>query len=250
MDFTKVEHTNFMKYTLLSIVAFCFAVFCVAPLALGKEKGVALEETAEEEEPGTALPDFLFTEAFSTNMSVDDLTLSLLRQPETRASVEWFYIDLVNDRDIALAILDAAEEYDIPVSLAFSVAYAESKYKTDARNVNKNGSIDRGLFQLNNRTFPNLSEKSFYDAKVSAHYGMSHLRFCMDTAGNEVAAIAMYNAGTNKVHNDRTPKTTLDYIYRIQNYRESITRDFEAEVLSSYQTAFRAEKESTLLAKN
>lgn len=249
MKFTKVEHSHFMQYGWLTIMAFCISVFLVAPLALRTKESVVLQEEPQVEEDNTSLPDFSIAESLLANQTPDELTLSLLRQPQTRASVEWFYIDLVNDRDIALAILDAAEEYDIPISLAFSVAYAESKYKTNARNVNKNGSIDRGLFQLNNRSFPNLSEEEFYNARTSAHYGMSHLRFCLDTAGNEVAAIAMYNAGTNKVHSDRTPKTTLDYIYKIQNYRDSIARDFETEVLSSYQTAFRAQKDASLLAK-
>ena len=37
------------------------------------------------------------------------------------------------------------------------------------------------------------------------------------TEGNEIAALAMYNAGANKVRKNSTPQITLDYISKIQN---------------------------------
>ncbi|MFA6937908.1 MAG: lytic transglycosylase, partial [Treponema sp.] len=70
---------------------------------------------------------------------------------------------------------------------------------------------------------------------VSAKYGLSHLRFCLDSAGNEIAALAMYNAGTNKVRNNSTPQMTLNYISKIENYRSWLEDNFSTEVLAFYE---------------
>lgn len=165
---------------------------------------------------------------------IDD-GLYLYRQPYSKAAVEWFYIHLTEDRDVATAIMKEAEKNDIPLSLAFALAHTESEYKTTAVNKNTNGSIDRGLFQLNNKSFPDLREEDFFNPEISAKYGMSHLRFCLDTAGNEIAALAMYNAGTGKVRSNSTPQTTLNYVSKIDSYRKGIDRLFADDVLSFYE---------------
>ena len=134
-----------------------------------------------------------------------------------------------------MAILEEAEKNDIPLSLAFALAYTESRYDVNAVNRNRNASIDRGLFQLNNKSFPQLKEEDFFNPVVSAKYGMSHLRYCLDTAGNEIAALAMYNAGTGKVRSNSTPQTTLNYVSKIDSYRKGIDRLFEDDVLAFYE---------------
>lgn len=163
-----------------------------------------------------------------------DVGLELYRSLPTRTAVEWFYTNVTGDMDVALAILREADKNNIPLSLAFSLAYTESRYKPRALNKNTNASIDRGVFQLNNKSFPALVEADFYDPYVSAKYGLSHLRFCLDTAGNEVSALAMYNAGTNRVRNNGTPQTTLNYISKIQTYRQGLDNLFESEVVAVY----------------
>ncbi|MBO5691446.1 MAG: transglycosylase SLT domain-containing protein [Spirochaetaceae bacterium] len=163
-----------------------------------------------------------------------DVGLELYRALPTRTAVEWFYTNVTGDMDVALAILREADKNNIPLSLAFSLAYTESRYKPRALNKNTNASIDRGVFQLNNKSFPALVEADFYDPYVSAKYGLSHLRFCLDTAGNEVSALAMYNAGTNRVRNNGTPQTTLNYISKIQTYRQGLDNLFVSEVVAVY----------------
>ena len=135
-----------------------------------------------------------------------------------------------------MAILEEAEKNDIPLSLAFALAYTESRYNVNAVNKNRNASIDRGLFQLNNRSFPQLKEEDFFDPAISAKYGMSHLRFCLNIAGNEVSALAMYNAGTSKVRADNTPQSTLNYVGKIMAYQDKLEKLFADEVLSYYET--------------
>ena len=184
---------------------------------------------ADEVDAGKAL-----RERIEAGNSKSDMGLMLYREPMSRVAVEWFYTHVVGDRDVALAILENAEKNDVPLSLAFSLAHTESNYKTRAKNVNTNKSIDRGLFQLNNQSFPKLTEEDFYNPSISAKYGMSHLRFCLDSAGNEIAALAMYNAGTNKVRNNKTPQMTLNYISQIEKYRSLLDANFNTEVLAFY----------------
>jgi hypothetical protein len=43
------------------------------------------------------------------------------------------------------------------VDVVAAIAYAESRYVTNARNVNKDGSVDRGVLQINNRAHPDVS---------------------------------------------------------------------------------------------
>jgi len=161
----------------------------------------------------------------------DDAGLILYKQPQSRAAVEWYYSRVVNSREVAQAVLQSAEEFNIPLSLAFALAHTESNFKVTAMHKNTNGSIDRGLFQLNNTSFPKLEESDFYDPKTSAHYGLSHLR--------------MYNAGANKVRKNSTPQITLDYISKIQNYKRDLEDNFAVEVLALYNT----ETQKNLLAK-
>jgi hypothetical protein len=49
----------------------------------------------------------------------------------------------------------------------------------------------------------------------------------MDIGGTEIAALAMYNAGTVRVRNTGTPKTTLDYVSRILENRSRVERRFQ-----------------------
>ena len=221
---------------LLLVIASVIAV--VLP-AKSKDASVPVVKAATEVE-NEVIADFnnLIEEAgFSAaRIKTGDDGLSLYRQPNSRAAVEWFYLHVTGNRETAMAILEEAEKNDIPLSLAFALAYTESHYNVNAVNKNRNSSIDRGLFQLNNRSFPQLKEEDFFNPAVSAKYGMSHLRFCMNVAGNEVAALAMYNAGTNKVRADSTPQVTLNYVGKIMAYQDKLDRLFADEVLSYYET--------------
>lgn len=164
-----------------------------------------------------------------------DKGLQFYRNPSTRAAVEWFYLRVTGSRDVTMAVLDAANREDIPLSLAFALCHTESRYNRYAYNLNTNGSIDRGLFQLNDRSFPHLGESDFYAVETSARLGMKHLRFCMNVAGNDLTAVAMYNAGVTRVRNDQTPASTLRYVSRIASYRANLQTAFAEEVLSHYR---------------
>jgi hypothetical protein len=85
---------------------------------------------------------------------------------------------------------------------------------------------------LNNKSFPRLENHAFFSPDVNARHGMGHLRYCLDTGGTEIAALAMYNAGTGRVSSTGTPKATLDYVSRILENRLKIENRFrEREIL-------------------
>lgn len=197
------------------------------------EKQEFLEKV--DEEKSDVVIDSAVAKAMQTaiiqHSKLEDEGLKFYRNPDFKESVIWFYNQITGNKVVTEAILIYADENDIPLSLAFALAYSESSYNVKAVNKNSNHTIDRGLFQLNNNSFPNITEEDFFDPYVSAKYGLSHLRFCLDVAGNEVAALAMYNAGTRRVKNGETPQVTLNYVSKIMNYKKGVDDlfDFQSE---------------------
>ncbi len=177
-----------------------------------------------------------FKSEFPEFANENDRGLELYRQPQSRAAVEWFYTQVTGNRIVALAILENADKNNIPLSLAFSLAFVESRFKSNAVNKNSNSTVDRGLFQLNSASFPLLTEEEFFDPQVSAKYGMIHLRWCMDLAGkgNDVTALAMYNAGTSRVKANKTPQHTLNYVAKIGTYRSRLENKFNSDIAVFY----------------
>lgn len=151
--------------------------------------------------------------------------------PVARESVLQFFSRITESRETAQAILDNSVEYGVPASLAFALAFEESQFHPRAIHRNPE-SVDRGLFQLNSRTFPKLSIEEFYDPSVNAREGIAHLAYCLSEGGNAVAALAIYNAGLSRVSKGGTPRRTLDYIARITRYAANLEALFEAQVVA------------------
>ncbi|MDR3162148.1 MAG: lytic transglycosylase domain-containing protein [Spirochaetaceae bacterium] len=159
-----------------------------------------------------------------------DIILESYRDPLFRDEVEAFFSSMTRSPQIAMEILNQAEEFDIPPALAFALAWEESQYNPRAvSKKNANGTVDRGLFQLNDRSFPRLSEQEFFDPRTNSYYGMAHLRWCLDTGGSELVALAIYNAGSTRINGDQTPRKTLAYASRILEFKERIEESFRFE---------------------
>jgi hypothetical protein len=159
-----------------------------------------------------------------------DLILEAYKNEVSRPKVTAFFSAIANSEPIARAILDNAAAFNISPSLAFALCWEESRYHVRAVNrKNENNSVDRGLFQLNCCSFPQLKESDFFNPAVNAYYAMAHLSLCLESGGSDLAGLAMYNAGTGRVRKDGTPKRTLDYISRILQLRENMETLFEQE---------------------
>ncbi len=151
----------------------------------------------------------------------EDLGLYLYRNPLTKNHIVSYFDQLTGSSGITDIILRNANNNNISVSLAFSLSFAESSYNPNAVNRNTS-SIDRGLFQLNSKSFPNLKESEFFDPEINAKHGLAYLAKSIEKGGNEIVGLAMYNAGSGRVNGSGTPKMTLDYISKIMDYKKEI----------------------------
>jgi hypothetical protein len=180
--------------------------------------------------PWSARENAAYTAEILESMGQPDRILYYYRNEANRLEVIAFFSALVQSEEIAASILVNADKFDIPPSLAFALCWGESRFKPQAVNrANRNRTIDRGLFQLNNESFPKLKEADFFNPGVNAYYGMAHLRWCLDFGGSEVAGLAMYNAGANRVNAGTTPRHTLDHVSRILEFRNGIESLFQVE---------------------
>ena len=171
---------------------------------------------------------------FPVNQSTrQDPTLELYHDDRSRPSVISFYARLTGSAHIAKTILDAADAEGVSPSLAFSVAWVESGYY--ARTVSLNSrSVDRGLFQLNSKTFPYLEEKDFFDPKVNASHGLRYLDYCLSYGNDEIVALALYNAGLPRIQQGSVPRSTYGYIEKVLSYKADLDKRFGDEVVSRW----------------
>jgi len=223
-------------------VFLCIAAMVVAGCSLPRHANLALD--------GEVLSLALDTKKLPLNIEEkipNDTITSYYKYSGTKANVVDFFTSLTKSKLVALAILDNAVKHGVPAGLAFAIAYEESRFNPNARSTNHN-SVDRGLFQLNSTTFPDMSDKQAFDPAYNAGEGVFYFKRILETTGNEVSALAMYNAGKTRVSEKGAPVTTLEYISRILNYEKNIDRLFTARVVA--RNAMLGAIRMGLLAKN
>ena len=221
-----------------ALIAVNLSFFIMPEIIVAVPVEKPVEFIVEEEEPREAMVFF-----FSSSKEIQDPVLEYYRNLEYRQWVIEFFKDICPEHEIAQAILNYADEFDVPVALAFALGWEESNFVPTAVNRNNlNGSVDRGLFQLNNRSFPHLETTEFFDVNTNARYGISHLRQCLDTGGSEISALAMYNAGAGRVSNTGAPKVTLDYISRILENRSRLESLFHSMLIKEEEKRMMLEK--------
>ncbi len=159
--------------------------------------------------------------------------LALYREDLTHDAVVRFFVDLTGSPDIALPILYHADRSDISLSLVFSLSWVESRYAPEAMNKNTT-SIDRGLFQLNSRTFVNLTEEDFFHPDTNTYHGIQYLAWCIEHTESDWEAVAVYNAGLTRVRAGRTPQSTLIYVERIRQFRSRLEEQFRRHIAQEF----------------
>jgi len=106
-------------------------------------------------------------------------------------------------KEILLALFLASQSYGVSYELLYAIAKAESNLNPHAVSVNRNGSVDIGLMQINSywvRKY-NLKEEWLFDPFYNAMWGAYILRLCMNKFGNSWKAIDCYNKGQAKAKN-------------------------------------------------
>lgn len=173
----------------------------------------------------------------------EDMGYALYRDPAFRSEIYSFYTGITGSSEIASAVIENAYKNGISFTLAFSLMWAESGFNPEA--VNRNASsIDRGLFQLNSKSFPELRTADFFNIQTNAAVGLSYLSYCLRQGENEIVALAIYNAGHYRVSGAGAPLMTLEHISKILDYRAELERNFERYISRSgkIRTDKKAEK--------
>ncbi|MEM1672927.1 MAG: lytic transglycosylase domain-containing protein [Archaeoglobaceae archaeon] len=112
--------------------------------------------------------------------------------------------------------LSAERYYGVNAYLLYAIAKVESNLNPQAINRNKNGTIDRGIMQINSSWDTYLRKygidpRYVWEPCYNIHLGAMILRHCMDRYGNTWRAVDCYNKGARA-------KETSRYVWRV--YRE------------------------------
>lgn len=211
---------------ILALFIACFLVMISCDFARPVPVGLDTKTLELSTMPNANLKDYL------KRLDSSDPMLVALADPSQAERVHDFCSVLTGSEKVASAILSVVKETGISPALAFALAFEESSFNPAAVNHNHD-STDRGLFQLNSKSFPAISEKDAFDPLLNSRTALQHLGLLLKQGGNEVAALAMYNAGHGRVKKTGTPKATLDYIARIQTSKKNILELFAARVTTA-----------------
>lgn len=170
------------------------------------------------------------------NLASDDAILALYRNDHLRPLVVEYYAHLTQDRSVALAILETCDTLDLDPSLGFALAWNESRFDPNAVNYNPS-TMDRGLFQLNSRTFSRLDRKTVFNPKSNAEHGLAYYKMALTRLGSEEKALGYYNSGIGLVSDRALPQRTQSYIKRILADRDRMDRDAIAWIYFSHDTS-------------
>jgi len=243
--------TGFSKIKVKLIIPIFTGVFCsmilcalIADYSGYFKKAAPIIPIIEDEDEDVDNEEEDFSTLFGPSENIPDSILEYYRKPEYKKWVIDFFTAICSNAEIAQAILDSCDVFDIPPALAFALCWEESQFNPNAINKkNRNGSVDRGLFQLNNQSFPYMDIVSFYDINTNAHYGVGHLRYCMNLSGSEISALAMYNAGTGRVKSTGAPEVTLNYTSRILGNRRRLENRFISRLLKEEEKRLTGSRE-------
>jgi len=107
--------------------------------------------------------------------------------------VAQIYKDLVGNLVLVYSIIGYAVEYDIPVSLLFSIIYVESSFNPKAINKNSNGTYDYGLMSLNSKTFKGYSREQLFNIETNLRLGCEYLMWLKKRYKTWGEAVIHYN---------------------------------------------------------
>lgn len=118
--------------------------------------------------------------------------------------------------------MEAAEKYNVPVSMLKAIAKTESNFNIYAVNdKNKNGTVDRGIMQINSiHLNENLTAEDLFDPRINIMMGAKIYKMCFNKYKNELKALNCYNGKLNnnpygnKVLSNRYVLQTKDILIR------------------------------------
>jgi soluble lytic murein transglycosylase-like protein len=124
----------------------------------------------------------------------------------------------------------AAERYKVPAGLLYAIAQTESGVRVGARNINKNGTEDIGVMQINSSWLKKLKQygierESLYDACTNIHVGAWVLAHNIKQYGQTWEAVGAYNAGCISKDRAACEEIRSRYVSRVwKKYQQSLAR--------------------------
>ena len=144
----------------------------------------------------------------------------------------------------------ASESYGIPVEVIKAVAKTESGFNADALNVNKDGSHDIGVMQINSVWLPVLAkhgidEEALKDPCTNVKVGAWILANNAKRLGWNWNAIGAYNVGCAKLGAEECDRRRSKYAWKIHaalNQVTEIKTPAPAKAIPSYEQATSTSK--------
>ena len=184
----------------LVIAAFCLLFPSISAAVTSSQLNSAIATPTTVTEPVAAAPveediSGYLVASDASNVYAQALVFDLERE---------YYTNLVGGNN---RIVDAVYTYagNLNLDLVFAQMLKESRGDPRAERDNvdrKTGAVlstDRGLFQLNSKSYPDLSEAQFFNIETNTLYGTAHLRGELEYwGGNTRKALQSYNGGRGK----------------------------------------------------
>ena len=93
---------------------------------------------------------------------------------------------------------DAGKRYGVDPVLLIAITKVESNFNPQAINVNRNGTRDYGIMQINSSWLERyrIPKEWLFEPCYNIHFGAMVLRRCMETYRNISLAVDCYNKGS------------------------------------------------------
>lgn len=95
----------------------------------------------------------------------------------------------------ASTIQGAAATNGLPPSLLAALLDQESTFNPSAINNNANGSVDRGIAQINNAAHPNVTDAQAMNPTFSIGWAAAYLSSLVKSCGSVTGGLSKYNTG-------------------------------------------------------
>lgn len=160
-------------------------------------------------------------------------SFSLVTDKKVEPVSENIYADFLPD-EYAFYIIELCDGLDVDEKLVISILLTENfLLDPEAINRNSNGTVDCGLFQLNDKYAYTTFKESFWmfdklDEPIEFEiFNWQHNTFvavslikdlCKTFGENSNNAIAAYNCGTGRVLSGSIPTSTKEYVKKVNSY--------------------------------
>lgn len=131
-------------------------------------------------------------------------------------------------KEMSVYITLMSRELEIDPDLAVAILLKENPtIDKDAIHRNQNGTVDVGLWQLNDRYLYTQFEKDYwkmtdleldaYNWKHNTYIALHHIKYLSESVKVMDEIIMAYNAGIGAVMNNRVPESTYQYLRHVKN---------------------------------